>query len=84
MNTVNLFFACDDAYAPFLSVTLNSIYQNRDPKRHYAIRVLHTGIQPVMKKRLKNQLEGPGFSLEFPNISRHVKAFAQKLHTRDY
>lgn len=84
MNTVNLFFACDDAYAPFLSVTLNSIYQNRDPQRHYAIRVLHTGIQPAIKKRLKEQLEAPGFTLEFPNIASHVRAFAQRLHTRDY
>lgn len=84
MNTVNLFFACDDAYAPFLSVTLNSIYQNRDPHRHYAIRVLHTGIRFNTQKRLKAQLEAPGFTLEFPNISRHMQSFAHRLHTRDY
>ena len=30
MDTVNLFFACDDAYVPFLSVTLTSIRENRD------------------------------------------------------
>lgn len=84
MNTVNLFFACDDAYAPFLSVTLNSIYQNRDPRRSYVIRVLHTGFDPAVQERLKNQLESPGFVLEFPNISHHVEVFAQRLHTRDY
>ena len=84
MNTVNLFFACDDAYAPFLSVTLNSIFQNRDPRRHYVIRVLHTGIHQTLQKRLTKQLEAHNFTLEFPNISHHVQTFAQKLHTRDY
>lgn len=84
MNTVNLFFACDDAYVPFLSVTLTSIRENRDPNRSYVIRVLHTGITSVTQQRLKNQMQIPGFTLEFPNISNHVKAFAQQLHTRDY
>jgi len=84
MNTVNLFFACDDAYVPFLSVTLTSICENRDPNRSYAIRVLHTGMSSAVQQRLKAQLEAPGFILEFPNISHHVEAFSQRLHTRDY
>ena len=84
MNTVNLFFACDDAYVPFLSVTLTSIYENRDKSRNYAIRVLHTEMSMDAQNRLKDQLEAPGFSLEFPNICHHVEAFARRLHTRDY
>lgn len=84
MNTVNLFFACDDAYVPFLSVTLTSICQNRDPNRNYVIRVLHTGMTASVQQRLKEQLKAPGFTLEFPDISHHVVAFAQLLHTRDY
>lgn len=84
MNTVNLFFACDDAYAPFLSVALTSIRENRDPNRNYVIRVLHTGITADVRQRLIDQLEAPGFTLKFPNISDHVEAFSQRLHTRDY
>ena len=84
MNTVNLFFACDDAYAPFLSVTLTSIREHRDLRRNYAVRVLHTGMSEEAQERLKGLLEAPGFTLEFPDISRYVAAFAQRLHTRDY
>lgn len=84
MNTVNLFFACDNAYIPFLSVALTSIRENRDPHRSYVIRVLHTGMTAAVQRRLRKQLEAPGFILEFPNICHHVEAFAQRLHTRDY
>ena len=28
MNPVNLFFACDNAYVPFLAVTLTSLKEN--------------------------------------------------------
>lgn len=84
MNTVNLFFACDDAYAPFLSVTLTSIREHRDLNREYAVRVLHTGMSAEAQERLSKQLQAPGFTLEFPDITEYVKAFAQRLHTRDY
>ena len=84
MNTVNLFFACDDGYVPFLSVALTSIRSHRDPARHYAIRVLHTGLSEAAQEKLRSLQEDKGFTLEFPDISRHVAAFAQKLHTRDY
>ena len=84
MNTVNLFFACDDAYAPFLSVTLTSIREHRDLRRNYAVRVLHTGMSEEAQERLKGLLEAPGFTLEFPDISHYVATFAQRLHTRDY
>ena len=84
MNTVNLFFACDDAYVPFLSVTLTSICEHRDLNRNYDIRVLHTGMSTAAQDRLKAQLNAPGFTLEFANICDHVEVFAKQLHTRDY
>lgn len=84
MNTVNLFFACDDAYVPFLSVALTSIRVHRDPQRHYAVRVLHTGMSLASRTKLRSLLEEPGFSLEFPDISAHIEMFARQLHTRDY
>lgn len=84
MNTVNLFFACDDAYVPFLSVALTSIRTHRNPERPYVIRVLHTGMSNQSQEKLRSLLESPGFRLEFPNISEHIEAFSEKLHTRDY
>ena len=52
MNPVNLFFACDNAYVPFLAVTLTSLKENCNPKRDYALRILHTGLDPENIRRL--------------------------------
>lgn len=84
MNSVHLFFACDDGYVPFLSVALTSIREHRDPSRSYIIRVLHTGMSAENQRRLKDHLEVPGFTLAFPNIADHIRKFARQLHTRDY
>lgn len=84
MNTVHLFFACDDGYIPFLSVALASIVKHHDPERTYAVRVLHTGLSEESRCRLREVLSVPGFTLEFPDISRHIREFASQLHTRDY
>ena len=51
MNPVNLFFACDNAYVPFLAVTLTSLKENCNPKRDYALRILHTGLDPENIRR---------------------------------
>ena len=83
-GTVNLFFACDDGYIPFLAVTLTSIKKHKEPNRNYAVRILNTGILPQHKKRIKNALECEGFRIDFHDISREVEKISQKLHTRDY
>ena len=84
MDTVQLFFACDDAYVPCLAVALTSVFENRDPERDYAVRVLHTGMSRELQERLVSRFAAPGFTLEFPNITPHVEEFARRLHTRDY
>lgn len=84
MNPVNLFFACDDAYVPFLSVALTSIRSHRNPERTYVIRVLHTGLSDRFQKKLRSLFEAPGFQLEFPDITERIEAVSRKLHTRDY
>lgn len=83
-NHVNLFFSCDNNYVPFLAVTLESLKENRDPSRRYAIRILHTGLGQDYMDRLRGSFEGPQFVLTFLDITPQVEQFAQKLHTRDY
>lgn len=83
MNTVNLFFACDDAYVPFLQVALTSVKKHRDPSRHYAVRVLHTGISAAGCQRVSD-LEEKGFTIGFYNIAGRMEALSHRLHTRDY
>lgn len=84
MNPVNLFFACDDNYIPFLAVTIASIKENRDPSRDYALRILHTGLQAQNMVRLTDSFDSEQFRIEFINISQTVEEFSGKLHTRDY
>lgn len=84
MNRVNLFFACDDSYVPFLAVTLTSIKENRDPSRQYDLRILETGLQEENKQRLTALFHQEDFALEFVDITPMVEQIADRLHTRDY
>lgn len=81
MDTVNLFFCCDDAYAPFLAVTIESIREHRDPKRCYLLRILHTGLSDESISRLST-LHRQRFTLVFFDISQKVAPYF--LPIRDY
>ena len=83
-DTVNLFFACDDGYIPFLAVTLASIKKHRSPARDYSIRVLNTGISERHKERILDSVAELGFNIEFVDITKKVEEISEKLHTRDY
>lgn len=83
-NTVNLFFACDDGYIPFLAVALESIKQHRNKDRKYNIQVLNTGLDANNKTKLTSSLEDTNFHIEFVDITSSVEAISKKLHTRDY
>lgn len=83
-NGVNLFFACDDGYIPFLAVTLCSIKEHRDTSRDYDIVILNTGIKEENKQKLTASLSGAGFCIKFEDISASVAALGDRLHTRDY
>ena len=76
MNPVNLFFACDNAYVPFLAVTLTSLKENCNPKRDYALRILHTGLDPENIRRLTDSFASDGFTMEFIDITQAVEQFA--------
>ena len=84
MNTVHLFFSCDNNYVPFLAVTLESLKDNRDPSREYAIRILHTSLRADYMDRLTQALDSDGFHLHFFDITAQVEAISRQLHTRDY
>ena len=83
-NSVNLFFACDDGYVPFLAVTLHSIKENATKNRKYNIRILNTGIREDYKNRLLDNLCDESFEISFPDISNEINKIGEKLHTRDY
>lgn len=83
MKDINLFFACDEAYLPFLAVALTSVKENRDQTRRYAVRVLHTNMDTDKAKAL-SVLAQDDFSIEFFDISAQMENFSRKFYTRDY
>ncbi len=83
-DTVNLFFACDDGYIPFLAVTLSSIKKHRCRERDYSIRILNTGISEYHKETLFSALGEVGFNIQFVDISERIEKISERLHTRDY
>ena len=82
-SDVQLFFSCDDAYVPFLAVTLESLRANCDQSRRYYLHVLHTGLSAENIARLTEAFNGGIFTVEFHDISATVEAFSARLHTRD-
>ena len=83
-SDVQLFFSCDDAYVPFLAVTLESLRANCDQSRRYSLHILHTGLSSENITRLTEAFNGGAFSVAFHDITDTVEAFSARLHTRDY
>ena len=84
METINLFFSCDENYVPFLGVTLESLKENRNPARRYEIRILHTGLGRASMERVTESFASENFDIGFVNITSQVERFTRRLHTREY
>lgn len=89
MNKINLFFAIDDNYCPFLSSAVHSILKNANKKYRYDIYVLHNGLGDESQNIMKNQIRGDATiefvdMLKFIDMKEKLDALADKLVTRDY
>ena len=49
-KTIPLFFAVDDNYSSFLSVTLESIFENASNEYFYDVIILNIGLKDESKK----------------------------------
>lgn len=83
-DTVNLFFACDDNYLPFMAITLDSLINNCDKTREYQVYVLNNGLNEENKEKIKNQFTSKNFKIEYCDVSSELKEISDRLHTRDY
>lgn len=80
---IPIFFACDDAYAPFLGVALTSILENASPAYFYRVHILTSGFRPSVEQRLL-ACKTPNSEICMENMTARLKAVAASLHTRDY
>lgn len=89
MKKINLFFAIDDNYCPFLSSSVHSILKNASKNYKYDIYVLHHGMsdknQEIIKTQIKNDASIEFVDmLEFVDMKEKLDVLADKLVTRDY
>ncbi len=80
---IPVFFAVDDNYIPVLSVAIRSMLDNASKSNKYLIKILNTGIKEEHKQSFY-AFNSDNVDVEFVDVSRHMIALSDKLHTRDY
>ncbi len=80
---VTVFYACDDGYAPYLSVSMESLIDNRDKSRKYEIVVLHDGMCAANRENIC-ALTQNGVKISFVNMGDRIRRFYSGLCLRDY
>lgn len=82
---IPIFFACDNAYIPFLSVALASLEKNASRNYQYDIKILHVNsITKDNMTKIINRYQVENFAIEFVDITEKIKQFNDKFHVRDY
>ena len=82
-SVVPVFFACDDAYAPFLDITLESMRAFASPDRTYRVHILTSNMSSDNRRRIES-LADSHIQICFEEVEERLRDVAQKLHVRDY
>ncbi len=80
---IPVFFAVDDAYAPYLGVALRSMLANADGRFFYRIHILTEGLTEDHTAGLLAE-ETENAKITFDDVSHRVAEFGSDLHMRDY
>ena len=80
---IPIFFAVDDAYIPFLAVTIQSLSENINNKNLYKLRILYTSINQENQNEIK-KYENDNIKIEFVNVQNNLEKLEGNLLTRDY
>ena len=80
---VPIFFATDDNYLPFLSVTLESIWENSSHEYDYEMYVLHSGVRSEYEEKIL-RYNKEGFHISFVDVTEKLATILEHLHMRDY
>lgn len=82
-SDVVLLFACDNSFAPYFSVALQSIIEHLSPHRHYDIVVLTNDIEPQAVDILRQQVgQAPAgsVSIGFLDVTEAVEGARLRRH----
>lgn len=80
---IPIFFAVDDKYIPFLSVTLESLVEKMSQEYYYVVKILCTNISEESKEKI-NKYKRENMSIEFVDLTYYIQKVKNKLYTRDY
>lgn len=80
-NVIPIFFSIDDAYAPFLSVALNSAIQNCSLDNHYKAIVLHEDLNKKHIEKL-SKLATENFEIEFVPMKTGMETITDRMSNR--
>ena len=82
-DTVPVFFATDDLYAPYLGVALRSLAEHASNDVFYDVNILIDRLSPDNEKRLTS-LSRDNVKVRFVKVSDRLDKLGHMLHLRDY
>ena len=82
-ETINVFYACDDHYVKYMSVSVASLVKTASDRHTYAVHVLHTDISQENQEKLKT-LQTENVSIDFIDVSHLLEKLKDNLALRDY
>lgn len=80
---IPVFYACDDNFAKYTIVSLQSMMENASAERNYRIHILHAGVSRKIEDIALN-LQKKNFQITFDDVTEHLKTIKSKLPLRDY
>ena len=83
LPVIPVFFACDDNYFPYLTVTLTSMLQNASKKYSYKIYVITTNLNDEYENKL-SEYESDTVEISVVRLKEDLRKITEKFHLRDY
>ncbi len=83
-KVIPVFFATDDNYAPFLGVTLKSMFENASREYFYEVYVLITSLNSKNKRNIIRCIDKKIGHIRFVNVSSELAKLGSELALRDY
>lgn len=80
-NVIPVFFAIDDAYAPYLGVALHSAIRNSTPCRNYKAVILHQELSDENREKLLS-LATPWFDVDFIAMKDGLESITDHISNR--
>lgn len=83
INSIPIFYACDDNFVKYTIVSIQSIIDNASKDFKYTINILHTNVCDEMQKAAV-ALENENFKIKFCDVSDYISSVEDRLPLRDY